>query len=463
MSDDLYTYQKRGAQFLQMRKTACLADEQGLGKTVEAIVAINWCRHGAEIPGDWRILVCCPSVVLWNWQAEWERWSNYHDRYQVIETLGDTLDLNAQLVICSHRAIIEPHIRSQIVKRTWNVVVLDESHFFRKAETKRAMSFFGIFTDSRFEGVVDRAHRTWLLTGTPMPGDVRDLWPMCWKLWPTTFHAPCNRDRAMTFQEFIDRYAVVERGRFKTNVVGVKNVAELRLRLKRHVLRRRADEVLDLPPLRFDLVTLNAASISTIFNALDEYVEPHIKAALAETDGDPVAAFEILRSLQEFATWRRSLGLAKVQPVLELLDLEINHGALRKIVVFAQHTDVLKKLAEGLAILDIGSMLILGETTPKQRDARIAKFQVDPTCQVALCNIVAGGVGSTLTEASETLMVEMSWLPGENAQAVKRTHRIGQDRPCRVRFVVLAGTGDELIVDVVRRKTMMIRKVFAPS
>ena len=143
--------------------------------------------------------------------------------------------------------------------------------------------------------------------------------------------------------------------------------------------------------------------------------------------------------------------------MLDLLDLEINHGSLRKILVFAHHTDVIREIAEGLA--EFGVVTITGATLPKARQVAVDRFQTDPSVQVIVCNIIAGGVGVTLTAACKVELAEMSFVPGDNSQAVKRAHRIGQERPVRVRCHSLAGTPDEMIVDALRLKSSMIREV----
>jgi SNF2 family DNA or RNA helicase len=102
---------------------------------------------------------------------------------------------------------------------------------------------------------------------------------------------------------------------------------------------------------------------------------------------------------------------------------------------------------------------LAGDMTGKARADAVFDFQQDGGPRVIVCNIVAGGTGVTLTAASEAVFVELSWVPGENAQAADRIHRIGQGRKTRVRFLALAGTCDEAITATLRTKTKMISEV----
>ena len=130
-----------------------------------------------------------------------------------------------------------------------------------------------------------------------------------------------------------------------------------------------------------------------------------------------------------------------------------------KVVVFAHHRDVIDPLCEALD--QFGVVRIVGATPLKARQRAVDLLQGHSGIRVAVCHIVAGGTGVTLTAAQDVVFVEMSYSPGENAQAAERVYRIGQLKRVRVRFIALAGTIDEPLVTIVRRKTRMIREVLS--
>ena len=164
-----------------------------------------------------------------------------------------------------------------------------------------------------------------------------------------------------------------------------------------------------------------------------------------------------MRQTSAMAKFRRLCGLAKIAPIVELLKSELEFGALDKVVVFAHHIDVVRGIAQGLSEFD--PLMITGATPPPERTLRVNLFQNDPHKRVMVCNIVAGGTGITLTASSDVVFAEMSYVPGENAQAADRCHRIGQDARVRVRCVALAHTVDEDVVEILKTKTRMIREV----
>jgi SNF2 family DNA or RNA helicase len=128
------------------------------------------------------------------------------------------------------------------------------------------------------------------------------------------------------------------------------------------------------------------------------------------------------------------------------------------VVVFAHHTAVVDELVRGLK--GYNAVSITGATPAAMRDYRVQLFQDERQgVRVIICNIVAGGTGITLTAASEVVFVELSPVPGENAQAADRVHRIGQEKKVRVRVIALAGSIDEDFTELLRRKTKMIREV----
>jgi SNF2 family DNA or RNA helicase len=289
----------------------------------------------------------------------------------------------------------------------------------------------------------------WALTGTPMPNHAGELWTHLHGMFP-------DRLDGMTYEQFMERYCVTEPvyvdGRqVDDRVVSNKNVDELRELMEGTSLRRLKKDVMrDLPPVRHEVVALRPEVVSAELLKLDKDYRANYSKGYDLTD---VAG---LRGTEEFARWRRLCGLAKAPATVEMLRAELEFGALDKVAVFAWHRDVLDELHCGLA--DYCPVMIHGGTPLKERTANVDLFQ-DGDARVAVCQLVAGGTGITLTAASEVVVVEASFVPGENAQAVGRCHRIGQEARVRARFVALAGTVDEDVTRVLRRKVAMIREV----
>jgi SWI/SNF-related matrix-associated actin-dependent regulator 1 of chromatin subfamily A len=148
-----------------------------------------------------------------------------------------------------------------------------------------------------------------------------------------------------------------------------------------------------------------------------------------------------------------------VDAAIELLRDELASDLACKRVVFCHHREVAARLEAELA--EFGVVAITGEASPVQRTQRVATFQASPATRVAVCQIVAGGVGITLTAAHHVTFVEQSFVPGDNAQAADRCHRIGQTMPVIVRVLAAAGSVDTLVSEILARKARMIRETLA--
>jgi SWI/SNF-related matrix-associated actin-dependent regulator 1 of chromatin subfamily A len=437
---NLYPHQLSGIEWLYPRSRAGLIDEQGLGKTITAIVA-------AQKAGVRSMLVVCPTVVAWNWQREIQRWAPEWTTEVCVgfAALGKAF-LRCpvpDVVIVTHTGIIDQGAFKLIGNRAWDLVVLDEAHVFRNESAQRTRAFYGR------GGIASHSKRVWILTGTPMPNNVSELWTHLRALWPE--RCPYG------FEEFRQKFCELEWDfhRDDWKVIGNKNLPELKTLMQGLFLRRLKKDHLSLPPIRFETVVLPPPRMPEGNLTLLRRIDGMARKALTEHGLE--AAIEVLKQNEEFARYRRLCGLAKVEPAAELLTEELIAG--EKLVVAAHHLEVLEGLREALERFH--PVMFTGAISATQRQANVDTFQTDPRCQLALCQIQAGGVGITLTAANEVVMIEQSFVPGENAQLVDRIHRIGQHKQVRARFLSLAGSVDELLCEALARKTMMVSEVLS--
>ena len=449
----LYPHQEEGARWLAERSAALLADDPGLGKTITALAAAASLQP-AEGRARPRILVLCPTVVLYNWQAETEKWLAA-PRVQVVTHGRAQIEKDADVVIVTHGLLLAPWISSQLLSAQWDVAIVDEAHAFKSITAKRTAALYHAQA-----GIVKAAQRVWLLTGTPCPNHAGELYThlrgLDWKrLVPEQLEEP------LTYDEFVYRYCRWRETPYGVQIVGNQRerLPELKKALDGFVLRRRKEDVLkDLPPIRMELVHLRPLALDAALASLEAELSSLVKDRVAGRDvEDTLGFFDAVKDDVGFTRFRRLCGLAKAGSVVDLLAAELEDGALDKVVVFAHHRDVVDQIAEGLE--RFGVRTITGETPAAERTARVKAFQESGNVRVMVSNIVAGGVGVTLTAASEVVFAEQSWTPGENAQAADRCHRIGQTERVRVRFVALAGTLDTFIAQALRRKIKMIQEV----
>lgn len=425
----------------------------GLGKSAQAIRA-------CDLINAKRVGVICPSCAIINWAREFQRFSTTSRSCEPILSSECVVSPGSDTRITSPGLLLRNSVSGFFTDL--DVLIVDEAHYYKELTAQRTQAVYGK------RGVVRRARRTWLLTGTPMPNDPSELWPMA-----ITFGLT-----KLGYDAWVERYCKTRHTPFGRQIAGsrTENIPELRALLRPFFIRRTKEEVMpDLPPILSELVYVPASEpdwqlaypYEWITNSLTHIKEQYyrqiaaVEAICAVARDRPTPAIvqaEALSSLAESVPQlRRIHGLMKVQPVIDLVTNDMKSG-MDKLVIFAHHKDVIEQLRD--ALKEFGPVVLYGGTSPSERQKRVDKFQNDPRCRIFIGNILAAGVAITLTAAHHVLMVEADWVPGNNAQAIMRCHRIGQTRTVNVRWVTIAGSVDEKIQKVLNRKTRDIVSVW---
>ena len=393
----LYPFQREGVDFLKARDRAYLGDEMGLGKTVQTLVAAY--ELGLE-----SVVVVCPASLTSNWEKEAAEWAPGVDVYPVSY---DRVRIDKAF----------PHPDPQLV-------ILDEAHYLKNPKAKRTKTLIYLLKNVR---------RIWLLSGTPMPNDPRELYV------PARILNP-RGTRDFTAWKWMHTFCQVIESHWGPKVVGVKNAGKLREIFRDHFTGRRLNEVsLDLPPLR-----ITTQSLPPVGKLPEELHEALRAMEQEELYGEGASRL------------RRLLGELKAPLVADQIYEEMEDGAYDAIVVMAYHRSVLDVLEHRLKSLGVSR--VDGSTPGRRRQEQVELFQRGKTA-IFLGQQTAAGVGLTLTRASELVLVEPDWSPENNNQAIKRIHRISQDAPCRARIFTIPGTLDASVMGTLARKTRMIEEV----
>lgn len=427
----LMPHQEAAVTWLSRHPRSGLFDDPGLGKTASVIMAHENLRLH-------RMLVVCPSVVVENWKREVEQWTGRS--VQILRAGKDRPRIDAETVIMSHALLLNPGLCRELVG--FDSVVLDEAHLLRNPNAKRTAAFY-----LGAGAVCRRPAYCWLLTGTPMANNPVDVWTALAGVAPGRLRTDAGK--LLTYGQFRDRFCITRPTGFgsKVQVIGVQNVDELRKRLAGFYLRRGKD-TLDLPPVRHTTVVVSLDEVPAEFRALAAMED---RFAGIDDPDDLLAALQA--DSASFAEWRRLCGLAKIGPAADLIDGDLQ-GGVSKVVVAAHHLDVIEGLRARLS--DYNPRTITGALSAVERQEAVDAFQNDPTVRVIVLQLQAGGVGITLHAASHVVMVESSFVPGDNQQVADRVHRIGQRSSVLVRHVALAGSVDTVVADVLARKSAMI-------
>ena len=403
----LYEFQRVGAKWLSERRRGYLADEMGLGKTPQAIVA-------AAMAGVSHVLIVCPASVRSVWRAEIKKW-------QVRGAVRSWTIVGYEELVNIDRTglAIPPH----------DLMVVDEAHYCKNPTAQRAKVVLTLANASK---------RIWFLSGTPMPNHPGELFTVFRSVWPDLIPSSAARK----YGGWLDLFCKYRVGRHNNiQVYGSRNAAQLRDMLDKVMLRRKLDDTeIDLPEIRFEEMILElAGGVEAVPQVEWQSIE------LVATSGGSAAAM------------RHELGVLKAKAVLPILLDELENGN-GKLVVLAYHREALNILFEGLSAV-AGTAYMDGSSNDKQRTVNVRDFQEEEEVRVMVAQLTTAGVGITLHAAHEMVLVEPAWSPDDNLQAVKRIHRIGQDKPCRGRMCYVPGSIDEDMQRVRTRKLKMIGEI----
>ena len=448
-----FPYQLDGASFLAGKNHALLGDEMGLGKTAQAILGLEHVRAG-------KVLIVCPSVARVNWLREFKDWATT-DRDFVIPFKISDRPRATQSVICSFDyALANVDILRQ---EHWDALIVDECHFLKNHTAKRSAALMGK------RGLIRAAARTWLLSGTPAPNHAGELWILLY-----TFGAT-----PLKYDAFVDRFCITSNTSYGIKIHGTNTarIPELRQLLKKIMLRRLKKDVMkQLPPISYQNCLVEPGPVDVeILPSFTHYMIPvdrrdELKdeitrqAELLNTVYTNMKPKEVDKLAAMQSIWdsvsilRRYVGLQKCRDAIEHINNIFINKHAEKIVIFAIHRDVIETLRVGLR--KHGAVCLYGGTDPKKRQKNIDRFQNNPKCKIFIGNISAAGTAITLTAAHHVFFVEQDWVPGNNAQAVMRCHRIGQENPVTVKFFALADSLDSHIMFLVKKKTMELTQIF---
>jgi superfamily II DNA or RNA helicase len=440
---DLRPYQREGfawlARLWELELGGILADDMGLGKTLQALALMCHARERDSARGPFLILA--PTSVVSNWVAEAARFAPELRVEPIVDTLAKSgrriEDLaKADAVVTSYTLFrLDADAYRQL---PWAGLILDEAQFVKnhRGKTYRCARELPV-------------PFTLAITGTPMENNLMELWALLSLTSPGLFPDP---------QRFAEHYArPIERGRDE------QALERLRRRIRPLITRRTKELVAaDLPPKQEQ--TLDITLSARHRKLYDTHLQRERQRVLALLDDFEHNRIAILRSI----TRLRQLSLhpallddaharvpcAKLDALIDQLDDVVGSG--HRALVFSQFTSFLSLARERLTEAGIGWSYLDGST--RRRDAVIEHFRTgaDP---VFLISLKAGGVGLNLTEADYCFLLDPWWNPAAEAQAIDRTHRIGQTSRVMVYRLIARGTIEEKVRQLAERKAQLFTGV----
>ncbi|TDE88893.1 DEAD/DEAH box helicase [Occultella glacieicola] len=439
-----------------------LADEPGLGKTAQAVIA-------ASVADAFPMLAVVPNVVKINWSREVQRWTPQR-RVTVIHGDGRDMDAFADVFVVNY-AILDRHL-SWLSTLGFRSMVVDEAHFIKNLASQRSQHVLSLAKRIR-EREPSHSPLLMALTGTPLINDVEDfnaIWqflgwtdgqqpsPRLTRRLEATGLTPADRGFYPQARAAVIDLGIVRRTKFAVaKDLPAKRVADLPVELDGDIGRsiRAAEHELGQRLVNRYLRMLEARE-----GGIPNHHEPDLdlmrRVAQAELDSTAPTA-----DGDNVFTMVRRIGQAKATLAADYA-AQLVHS-VGKVVFFAKHIDVMDTAERMLADAGLRTVSIRGDQTTAQRQAAIDAFQKDEEVSVAVCSLLAAGVGLNLHASSNVVLAELSWTAAEQDQAIDRVHRIGQEEPVTAWRILAAHTIDTKIAELIDAKQSLAARALDGS
>jgi len=439
---ELRPYQQRGLDFLAYTAGlgigAVLADDMGLGKTVQALA---WLLHMREQePQGGPSLVVCPASVVHNWAREA---AHFAPALRVLLLTSGSERHALRRDIATHDLIVTTYALLRRDLEEWRSVdlraaILDEAQNIKNPDAVVSRAALAL-----------RARHRLALTGTPLENRALDLWSIM---------AFVNPGYLGSRGQFSARFDRPDAPAHVRTLLAAKLRPVLLRRMKREVatdLPERIEERRDCE-LGKQQRQLYLAELKRSRALVDE-----LAAAPGGVRQNKITILAALTRLRQICCHpalvggRSGLESGKFEALFELLEPLLAEG--HKVLLFSQFVQCLKLLAKEMQRRHIAHHTLTGQTV--KREQVVTAFQEDPQPGVFLISLKAGGTGLNLTAASYVVLFDPWWNPAVEAQAIDRTHRIGQDRTVIAYRMLALGTIEEKIWELQQRKAALARDI----
>lgn len=419
LGGELDPFQWAGVRYVLDARRTFLADEQGLGKTVQALAAL-------EADGAWPAIVVCPASLKLNWEREARKWLP-HRTVAVYEGRGPAQP-EGDLTILNYE-VVKDH-REALARKRPQALVIDESHYVKNPSAKRTHAV------RRLAEAIPKGGLRVALSGTPVLN-----------------HA----DELIAQLRILGRLEDFGSGaRFKRQFQGELSEERLHWHLRRVCFcRRLKSEVLPQLPAKRQVVVPMTLSNETEYRRAEEDVVAWLQEQPLDLRELNIKIARTLRAerLAQLGVLKRLAAKGKLDNALAWIHDFLASG--EPLVVFAHHVEVQEEV---LARFPDAAHL-LGRDSVQAREAAVRAFQEPDGPQLIVCATRVAAQGITLTRASNVAFLELEWTPAMHDQAEDRCHRIGQTDSVTAWYLLAAKTIDETMAEILQRKRGVVAAV----
>jgi SNF2 family DNA or RNA helicase len=435
LNASLRPYQKQGLNWLNFLDDfnfgGCLADDMGLGKSVQIIAFILSQR--TKVKHNTNLLVV-PTSLIFNWKKEVEKFAPSIKIYTIygadrVKTTNEFDDY--EIVLTSYGTLLSDV--DYLKHYEFNYIFLDESQNIRNPETQRYKTVSLLKSRNRI-----------VITGTPFENSTFDIYGQF------SFACPGLLGGK---RYFADIYAIPI-DKFKSS----KHAAELQKKIKPFILRRTKEQVASELPDKTEVILYCEMKDEQrrIYDLYEKEFREYISATTSEELNKN--SMNVLRGLTRLrqicdspkllgAEMRTAEASAKIDMLLEQIEGKASN---HKMLVFSQFVSMLDLIRLELEARKIRYSYLTGST--RNREFVVNEFQENPYIRVFLISLKAGGTGLNLTAADSVFIIDPWWNPSVENQAIDRTHRIGQNKMIVASRLICPNTVEEKILQLQESK-----------
>ena len=424
LGGELHPFQRAGVRYALERRRTFIADEQGLGKTVQALTAL-------EADEAFPALVICPASMKLMWEREANKWLSRR-KVALLEGrsgAGWPEEADEADIIVLNYDILEAH-EAKLTARGFKAVVFDESHYVKNPSARRTKAAF------RLVESLDKDVLRLALTGTPILNRAEEL---------------VAQLRVIGRLKEFGTGAGLSR-RFRNP--GSDDRLHWNLRAHCYVRRTKQQVLPQLPAKQRETIPV-LLSNERDYRLAEQDVITWLRGLPLDfkTVESKVAAAMRAEQLVRLNELRQLAARGKLPTALAWIEDFLESG--EPLVVFAEHIEIQKAVLERFP----DALQILGSDSTARRQDAVDAFQRHDGPQLIVCSLKAASQGITLTRASNVAFLELDWTPARHAQAEDRLHRIGQESAVNAWYLLAPDSIDETMSEVLERKKALIGSV----